>query len=157
MTTLSISNQTPLTPFNVKSTPSVLQKPNSCTNGQKNNLQKDILNHLNSHMLQVPFASKIKMACTDLYKTTGQSITGRSKTSIHFQISNTSRKNFKDTPCSLNLTSDSGTIMYAFARGTNGKLPFELWKDTGNPKSCTLDSVMCHPPSKESSINSYNH
>jgi hypothetical protein len=51
-------------PFNAKSIPSVPQKPNSCMNGQRSSLQKDILNHPNPHTPPVPFASKRKMGLT---------------------------------------------------------------------------------------------
>ena len=110
MTTPSISSWTPPTPFSVKFTPSVLQKPNLCTNGQKNSLQKDILSHPNPHTLQAPSASKRRMGLTVQYKITDQSTTGRSETSIRSPTSNISPKNFRDTPCLPNSTSDQDTI-----------------------------------------------
>ena len=145
-----------LTPSNAKFTPSVLQKPSSCMNGQKNNLQRDTSNHPNPHMPPVHSISKRRMVPINRYKTIGRLITGRSRTNIHSQISNTLQRNFRDIPYSPNLISDPDTIMSVYTKGMNERLPSELQKDTGNPRSCTLDNVTCRLPSNKSSTNSYS-
>ena len=156
MTTPSILNTTPPILFNVKYIPSVPQKPSSCTNGQKNNLQKAILNHLNPHMPQALSASRRKMDPITQYRTIGPSTTGPSETNIPFRILNTLPRNSKDTYYSLSLTSGLDITMSVSVQETSGRPLSALRKDIGNPRSCTLGNAMHPPPSSELSINSYN-
>ena len=156
MTTPSILSTMPPILFNVKYIPSVPQKPSSCMNGQKNNLQKAILNHPNPHTPQAPSVSKRKMDLITQYKTIGPSIIGLSETNIPSQILNTLPKNSKDTYYSPNLTSGLGTTTSASVQETSGRPLSTLQKDIDNPRSCTLGSVMHPLPFSELSTNSCN-
>ena len=150
------SSLTPPILFSVKYILSVPRKPNSCTNGWKNNLPKDILNHPSPHMLQAPSVLKIRMGPIAWYKTTDLSTTGRSETNTRFPTSNILPKNFRGICYSPNLISGLDTTTSTFAQGTNGKPLSARQKDIGNPRSCISDSVMHPPPFNESSTSSYN-
>src|SRR5712671_1784136 len=89
--------------------------------------------------------SKRRMAPSELYMTTGSSMSIRSSTSRHYPKYRQSSKNSEESRCLANLISEQGITTFASQRRTHTKPDSKQTKDCSNGLSCHSDCATPRP------------